>query len=69
MANLYRAVGTRLSFHSVKVRAYFRCKAIPHQWLLRNASSERHPGYAAVPDKPARGLIPDAAACLAGLPA
>src|SRR3954447_17905278 len=29
-----------MSPYSVKVRSYFRYKAIPHQWLLRNAASQ-----------------------------
>src|ERR1044072_116514 len=29
-----------MSPYSVKVRSYFRYKAIPHQWVLRNAASQ-----------------------------
>src|SRR5262249_5704162 len=29
-----------MSPYSVKVRSYFRYKAIPHQWILRNAESQ-----------------------------
>jgi len=29
-----------MSPYSVKVRSYFRYKAIPHQWILRNAGSQ-----------------------------
>jgi glutathione S-transferase len=29
-----------MSPYSVKVRSYFRYKAIPHQWILRNADSQ-----------------------------
>src|SRR5580700_7698979 len=39
MADLYRIFGAEMSPYSVKVRAYFRYKAIPHQWVLRNAAS------------------------------
>ena len=40
MADLYRIFGAEMSPYSVKVRAYFRYKAIPHQWILRNAESQ-----------------------------
>lgn len=39
MADLYRIFGAEMSPYSVKVRSYFRYKAIPHQWILRNAES------------------------------
>ena len=38
--DLYRIFGAEMSPYSVKVRSYFRCKAIPHQWILRNAASQ-----------------------------
>lgn len=40
MAGGYRIIGAEMSPYSVKVRSYFRYKAIPHQWVLRNAASQ-----------------------------
>jgi glutathione S-transferase len=40
MADGYRIIGVEMSPYSVKLRAYFRYKAIPHQWVLRNAASQ-----------------------------
>ena len=40
MAEVYRIIGAEMSPYSVKVRSYFRYKAIPHQWVLRNAASQ-----------------------------
>jgi glutathione S-transferase len=40
MADGYRIFGAEMSPYSVKVRSYFRYKAIPHQWILRNADSQ-----------------------------
>src|ERR1700729_1778680 len=40
MADLYRIFGAEMSPYSVKVRAYFPYKAIPHQGILRNAASQ-----------------------------
>ena len=40
MAEGYRIIGAEMSPYSVKIRSYFRYKAIPHQWLLRNAASQ-----------------------------
>src|SRR5476651_2640569 len=40
MAGSYRIFGAEMSPYSVKVRSYFRYKAIPHQWILRNATSQ-----------------------------
>jgi glutathione S-transferase len=39
-ADSYRIFGAEMSPYSVKVRSYFRYKAIPHQWILRNAASQ-----------------------------
>src|SRR5437763_2674281 len=40
MADNYRIIGAEMSPYSVKVRSYVRYKAIPHQWVLRNAQSQ-----------------------------
>jgi len=40
MTDVYRVFGAEMSPYSVKVRAYFRYKGIPHQWILRNAESQ-----------------------------
>ena len=40
MADNYRIIGAEMSPYSVKVRSYFRYKAIPYQWILRNAASQ-----------------------------
>ena len=40
MADDYRIFGVELSPYSVKVRSYFRYKAIPHRWIIRNADSQ-----------------------------
>lgn len=40
MADVYRIFGAEMSPYSVKVRSYFRYKAIPHQWILRNTESQ-----------------------------
>ena len=40
MGENYRIIGAEMSPYSVKVRSYFRYKAIPHQWVLRNAASQ-----------------------------
>jgi glutathione S-transferase len=50
MADLYRIFGAEMSPYSVKVRSYFRFKAIPHQWILRNAESQaEYQAYAKLP--------------------
>ena len=53
MADLYRIFGAEMSPYSVKVRSYFRYKAIPHQWILRNAASradyEKHAKVPIIP--------------------
>jgi glutathione S-transferase len=53
MADGYRIFGAEMSPYSVKVRSYFRYKAIPHQWILRNADSqaeyERHARMPIIP--------------------
>jgi glutathione S-transferase len=40
MADGYRIFGAEMSPYSVKVRSYFRYKAIPHQWISRSAASQ-----------------------------
>ena len=50
MADGYRIFGAEMSPYSVKVRSYFRYKAIPHQWILRNADSQaEYEKYAKMP--------------------
>jgi len=50
VADGYRIIGAEMSPYSVKVRSYFRYKAIPHQWLLRNAASQaEYEKYARMP--------------------
>ena len=40
MGGPYRIIGAEMSPYSVKVRSYFRYKAIPHQWVLRSTESQ-----------------------------
>lgn len=40
MSQPYKIFGSEMSPYSVKVRAYFRYKAIPHRWIPRNADNE-----------------------------
>jgi glutathione S-transferase len=50
MADGYRIIGAEMSPYSVKIRCYFRYKAIPHQWILRNAASQaEYETYARMP--------------------
>src|SRR5205085_12496817 len=50
MADNYRIIGAEMSPYSVKVRSYFRYKAIPHQWVLRNGASQAEfEKYAKIP--------------------
>jgi glutathione S-transferase len=50
VAEGYRIIGAEMSPYSVKIRSYFRYKAIPHQWLLRNAASQaEYDKYARMP--------------------
>jgi glutathione S-transferase len=50
MPDVYRVFGAEMSPYSVKVRAYFRYKGIPHQWILRNAESQAdYAKYAKLP--------------------
>ena len=53
MADVYRIFGAEMSPYSVKVRSYFRYKAIPHQWILRNSGSQaEYEKYAKLPIVP-----------------
>jgi glutathione S-transferase len=50
MAGVYRIFGAEMSPYSVKIRSYFRYKAVPHQWILRNAASQaEYEKYAKMP--------------------
>jgi glutathione S-transferase len=50
MADGYRIFGAEMSPYSVKIRSYFRYKAIPHQWILRNSTSQaEYEKYAKLP--------------------
>ena len=52
MSGEYRIFGAEMSPYSVKVRAYFRYKDIPHQWLSRRANEEEFQKYARLPIVP-----------------
>lgn len=53
MAENYRIFGAEMSPYSVKVRSYFRYKAIPHQWILRTAATQaEYEKYAKLPIVP-----------------
>ena len=39
MSSVYRLFGAENSPFSVKVRSYFRYKAIPHEWIVRDGNS------------------------------
>ena len=41
MADLYRIFGAEPSPYSVKVRSYFRYKAIPHEWVVRTLDRQK----------------------------
>ncbi len=40
MTTAHRIFGIELSPYSVKVRSYFRYKAIPHQWIVRSGETQ-----------------------------
>jgi len=40
MPSHYRIFGAEMSPYSVKVRSYFRYKAIPHEWVVRSSRTE-----------------------------
>ncbi len=52
MAGVYRIFGSEMSPYSLKVRSYFRYKAIPHEWLLRGENAEAYQQYARLPIVP-----------------
>ena len=52
MSGEYRIFGAEMSPYSVKVRAYFRYKGIPHQWLSRRANEDEFQKYARLPIVP-----------------
>jgi glutathione S-transferase len=53
MSDVYRIYGAELSPFSVKVRSYFRYKAIPHRWIVRNAATmSEYQKYAKIPIVP-----------------
>jgi len=53
MSDVYRIYGMELSPFSVKIRSYFRYKQIPHQWIVRNASTMAdYQKYAKIPIVP-----------------
>ncbi len=52
MSGEYRIFGAEMSPYSVKVRAYFRYKGIPHQWLSRRAHEAEFQEYARLPIVP-----------------
>ena len=49
MAQVYRIIGSEESPYSVKVRAYFRYKAIPHEWLTRAEAGDLFKQHAKLP--------------------
>ncbi|HQP21359.1 MAG TPA: glutathione S-transferase N-terminal domain-containing protein, partial [Phenylobacterium sp.] len=49
----YRIFGSEMSPYSVKVRAYFRFKGLPHEWVPRRAENdEDYKRYARLPIVP-----------------
>ena len=50
MSDVYRIFGAEISPYSVKVRSYFRYKNIPHEWIVRDASTAaEYQKYAKLP--------------------
>jgi glutathione S-transferase len=50
MTGEYRVHGVEISPYSVKVRSYFRYKAIPHRWIPRNQDADgEYQKYAMLP--------------------
>ena len=55
MSQAYRLFGVELSPYSLKVRAYFRYKNIPHEWVARDSTNqEEFARYAKLPLVPLR---------------
>ncbi len=52
MTGIYRIFGAEMSPYSVKVRAYFRYKGIPHEWLSRRQHEDEFQKYARLPIVP-----------------
>jgi glutathione S-transferase len=53
MTGIYRIFGSEMSPYSVKVRSYFRYKALPHEWIARRpAVEEEYKKYARLPIVP-----------------
>lgn len=52
MAEPYKIFGAEMSPYSVKIRAYFRYKNIPHIWLSRRQHEEEFQKYARLPIVP-----------------
>ena len=50
MSQAYRLFGVELSPYSLKVRAYFRYKNMPHEWVARDSTTqEEFARYAKLP--------------------
>ncbi len=49
MVEKYRIFGAEMSPYSVKIRAYFRYKGIPHEWLSRRQHEEEFQKFARLP--------------------
>jgi glutathione S-transferase len=53
MSKVHRIFGIEMSPYSVKVRSYFRYKALPHEWIIRNVATQaEYQNYAKLPIVP-----------------
>jgi len=53
MSNVHRIFGIEMSPYSVKVRSYFRYKALPHEWIVRSVATQaEYQKYAKLPIVP-----------------
>lgn len=52
MDGVYKIFGSEMSPYSIKVRSYFRYKAIAHEWLLRSEHPQAYQQYARLPIVP-----------------